>query len=128
MKFSMPTKRIMMAIGVEAIVIMAVGGAFYRSISALHFAIGVAMTSALNILKMFMLERNVQKVVDFEDSNTGKNYLKLQYLLRFFMTAAVLLLAGLTKRFAVLYGAIAGIFTMQIAAMIIGALKLDKSE
>ena len=128
MKISVPTKRIMLAIGVVAVIIMAVGAALYRNISALHFAIGVAMTSALNVLKMFMIERSVHKAVDYDDGAAGKNYLRFQYLIRFFITAAVLLVAALTKLYSMLYGAIFGVFTMQIAAVLIGALKLDKSE
>jgi len=128
MKLSVPTKRIMLAIGVIAVIIIAVGAALYHNISALHFAIGVALTSALNVFKMFMIERSVHKAVDYDDGATGKNYLRFQYLIRFFITAAVLLAAALTKLYAMLYGAIFGLFTMQIAAVAIGALKLDKSE
>ena len=128
MKLSAPTKRIMLAIGVVAVIIMAVGVALYRNISALHFAIGAAMTSALNIFKMYMIERTVHKAVDYDDGAAGKNYLRFQYLVRFFLTAAVLLVAALTKLYAMLYGAIFGLFSMQIAVVAIGALKLDKSE
>jgi len=94
---------------------------------AFPFALGVVLTSVLNILKIFMLERTAKKIVEMTDPNAGKNYLRLQYLFRFFLTGAILLAAAVTP-FINMLGAIAGVFTLQIAAFSLKFIKLDDND
>jgi hypothetical protein len=118
-------------IGISALVIVAGGIAFYRSLEALYFALGVILTSSLNVFKVILLERTVKKVADMEEPDVGKNYVRFQYLLRYFLTGMVLLAAGLVSvyvkpPFINIWGAVAGIFTLQIAVIIVRSMKLEE--
>ena len=131
MNLSLPSKKMILVIGISALVIIAGGAAIYRSIEAIYFALGTILTSALNVLKVIMLERTVKKVVNIEEPETGKNYVRLQYLLRYFLTGIVLLAVGLVTAyveppFINIWGAIAGIFTLQISVIIVRSMKLDE--
>ena len=115
---------------ITALILMVVGVALYRSIDALYFAIGVLLTSSLNIGKLFLLERTVRNTLEMTDQRTGKNYVRLQYILRYFLTGAILVGAGLITvyvdpPFINLWGALAGLFTLQIAVIIVRNKKLD---
>jgi len=130
---SLPVRKMIFVIGVSATVFILGGTAFYRSLEALYFAIGVLLTSALNVFKVVLLERTVKKVVDMEQPDAGKNYVRLQYLLRYFLTGLVLLAAGLVSvyvkpPFINIWGAVAGLFTLQIAVIAVRSMKLDESS
>jgi len=114
----------------SAAVMILVGAAIYRSIDALYFAIGVILMSSLNVFKIWLLEKSVRKTLDMDDPDAGKNYVKLQYLARYFLTAAVLFGAGLITMyveppFINVWGALAGVFTLQIAVIISRHMKID---
>ena len=152
--------RLMMKMVLIAASIMIVGGAvYYRSLAAIPFAFGVLATSGLNIFKLRMLERTVQKVIYMEDQEAGKNIVRFQYLLRYFMTGVVLVIIGLIHNFTTpppfysdrdgyiavwatifpnapealltaplisIWGALFGIFTLQLSVIIVRSLKLEK--
>jgi len=133
MPLSRTTKNIMLMIGLVALVFIIGGVVFHRSVYALYFAIGVILTSGLNVLKIFMLERTVSNTLEMEDPEAGKNNVRLQYLFRFFITAAVLVGIGLVNvffdpPFISIWGAIAGIFTLQIALIIVRHRKIDEES
>jgi len=133
MNLSHPSKRMILVIGVSVLVLIAAGTIFYRSLEALYFAFGVILTSSLNVLKVFMLERTVRKVVDMDQPDTGKNYVRLQYLLRYLLTGLVLLAAGLISMyvhppFINIWGAVAGVFTLQIAVISVRSMKPDENK
>jgi len=107
-----------------------IGIIYYRSVYALYFAIGVILTSSLNVGKVFLLQRTVQKTLEKDDINSGKNYVRLQFLLRYALTTAVLLASGLISvyvdpPFISIWGAIAGLFTLQISVLIVRHRKLE---
>ena len=115
-----------------AMVIIAGGAAFYRSLEAVYFAFGVLLTSALNVLKVILLERTVKNIANMDEPETGKNYVRLQYLLRYFLTGLVLLIAGLVSvyvdpPFINIWGAVAGVFTLQIAVISVRTMKLEEN-
>jgi len=130
MKSLSSSKQLMLVIGIAALVIMAVGAILFLTIpalpsdQALPFALGVLLTSALNVLKVKMLERSVNKIVNMENVESGKNFARLQYLLRYFLTGIVLVAAALTP-FINIWGAIIGIFTLQISIIAAKIMKLD---
>ena len=132
MNLSMPSRRIILVIGISALVLIAVGAVIYRSLEALYFAVGVILTSSLNVFKVMLLERTVKKAVDMEQPDTGNNYVRLQYLLRYFLTGLVLLAAGLVSvyvepPFINIWGAVAGLFTLQIAVISVRSMKFDEN-
>jgi len=114
MKLSGNAKSMLSAIGVSSLLFIAAGAVYYRSAEAFPFAYGVMLTSALNAVKVVLIERSVARVVR-ESAQSGKAVLQFQYLLRYALTAVVLVLAALAP-FISLWGAIAGVFTFQIAA------------
>jgi len=119
-----------LVIGIAAFAFIVVGTVVYLfveslpSIEALYFAIGVILTSALNVGKVFLLERAVMKTVEMDDPNTGKNYIRIQYLLRYVITALVLVAAGFTP-FVSIWGALAGVFTLQISVIVVRGKQED---
>ena len=130
MKISRLGKRMVFFVGVSAFVFILAGVAIYRSIDALYFAFGVILTSSLNVLKVYMLERTARKTLDIEDQKEGKNFVRFQYLIRYFLTAAVLLGVGLVTLYADppfinIFGAVAGIFTLQVSVIIVRSMKIE---
>ena len=133
MNLSRPSKRMILVIGISVLVLIVAGVLIYRSLEALYFAFGVILTSSLNVLKIIMLERTVNKVVGMDEPDAGKNYVRLQYLLRYILTGAVLLAAGLISvyvhpPFINIWGAVAGIFTLQIAVISVRAMRMDENK
>jgi len=130
MKLSKLTKAMMMMTGAAALVMIAAGAAVLRSPAAIPFALGVVVMSAVNVFKIYLLERTVNAATDIENIDAGKNYMRLQYLLRYFITGVVLLVFGLLYWQELIpeasaWGAVFGIFTMQISIMIVRHLKFD---
>ena len=107
-------KKIILLTVFFSLIIMAAGAAYYRSSLFFPFALGVALTTMLNILKIIMLKREVERIADTEGKNAG-SIARVQYFIRFLLTGLVLVLAAVTP-FIDLWGAVAGIFTLQIAA------------
>ena len=123
---SVLTKKMIICICLAALAFIAAGAVYYRSYETLPFALGVALTSALNALKVVMLERAVAKAVDMSDLEAGKNYMRGQYFLRFLFTGLVLAAAAIAPDNIVnIWGAAAGIFTFQIAAIMTKFVKAD---
>ena len=112
-------------IGVSALVMIAGGAAFYRSLKAFNFALGVILPSLLNVLKVFLLERTARKTLDITDPSRGKVYIQVQYLLRFVLSAAVLVVAAVVP-FIDVMGAVFGIFTLQISVLIVRSMKFPE--
>ena len=154
-----PSRLMIKMVMIAALILVAAGAVYYRSFAVIPFALGVLATSGLNILKLRMLERTVQKVIYMEDQETGKNLIRLQYLLRYFLTAVVLVAIGLihnftspppfysdrdwyiavwaalfpaapesllTAPFISMWGALAGIFTLQLSVILVRSFKLEK--
>ena len=133
MGLSKLSKKMIQMVGVAALIFMLAGAVFYRSLAALPFALGVSIPAALNMLKIYMLDCTVNKVIDMDDPNTGKNYVRLQYLFRYLLTGLVLLAIGLIHAntdppVISIWGAVAGVFTMQISVIICRALKYDEGD
>ena len=120
-------------VGAAALVMIAASVAILRSPAAFPFALGVIVMSAVNILKIYLLERTVKATAGKGSIDEGKNYIRLQYLLRYFITGVVLLIIGvlyvidrIPEAFA--WGAVFGIFTMQISLMIVRHMKFEEED
>jgi len=138
MKLSVAGQKMVFVICIAALIIAAVGAVVYifvdslPTLDAIPFALGVVLTSALNILKIVMLERTIRITLDMEDPDRGKNYIRIQYLLRYILSGAVLLAAGLVSYYtpytSIAIGAIIGIFTMQISVIVVRHMKLEEQS
>ncbi|MCL2426550.1 MAG: hypothetical protein FWD05_09470 [Oscillospiraceae bacterium] len=153
-----PTRPMIKMVIVAAAIIIIIGIIFYRSFAALPFALGVIITSALNVMKIRMLEKTVLKVVNMNDQEAGKNTVRFQYLLRYLMTGIVLVAIGLIQNYTTappfyssrefylpiwvllfpnapqslttsplisIWGALAGIFTMQLSVLLVRFMKFE---
>ena len=124
-KLSLAARKMILVLCVSALVIIAGGAIYYRSLEALAFALGVALSTALNFFKVSMLERNVKKILIMDDAGAGTNYIRLQYLMRYALTAVVLVAAALIP-FINIWGAILGVLMMQVAVIAIRFMKIDE--
>jgi len=161
------TKPIINMIFITAIIIIVIGTAFHivsaRPFATIPFALGVAVTSALNIVKLKMLDRTVLKVVNMDNQEAGKNTIRVQHLLRFLLTGIVLVAVGFIQNYTTappffsnrefylpiwallfpngpeslleapfisLWGALAGLFTMQLSVVMARHknVEMDKSK
>lgn len=114
MVLSQQAKKMICIVGLSQLVFVGASAMYYRSSSFLPFAFGVLLSASLNILKIIMLDHTVTKALSGE-KGTAANYVRLQYLLRFSLTAA-LLAAAVYLPFISLWGTAAGLLTLQIAA------------
>ena len=114
MKLSLTAKRMVAIICILALVMIAVGAAVYRSFEIFPFALGVFLTSSLNVIKLLLLERAVQKAVYMDENKSAANYIRIQYFFRFVLTVLVLFVAAVTD-FISLLGAALGIFTLPLS-------------
>ena len=123
---SILSKKMIIVIGISSLVLIGAGGLFYRAYPAVPFAAGVLLTSGLNALKVIMLGRAAVRAAEINDINAGRSYMRGQYFLRFLLTGFVLAAAMIAPDEVVsIWGAIAGIFTFQIAAIAIKFIKPD---
>ena len=139
MKLSLTSRRMITVICLSALVMVAAGIVVSLTVSsidsmqALYFPLGVILSSALNILKVILLERAINKTLDMEDPKAGSNYIRIQYLLRYLLSGVVLVVAGLITRyvdppFINIVGALVGIFTMQISVIIVRSMKIEETS
>jgi hypothetical protein len=115
--------RMIRVVGVSALVMIAVGVplyGYYEGVAdGILFAVGVLMTAGCNVIRVNMLKRAVEKAVTKDSTKSAVGYIRGQFLIRYALLAAVLLAAVFIGSQAgymgLFWGAIAGVFTMQIA-------------
>lgn len=113
MKLSDLAKR--MIITILIIVLACVLGSvlYYRSLDFLPFLFGAILGSLVSIVRVFLLERAVDKAVEMEKKQAG-NYVTIQHLLRLLLSGLALVL-GATVPQINLWGVVAGILAFQLA-------------
>jgi len=122
---AMANKMILLIICLSALVMVgsAVFFHFHPSFyinGAVPFAVGVAMATVVNIVKVIWLKKTITKTVDMETAKAAKLFFQLQYFLRIVFTGLVLLIAALAPDNIVnLLGVIIGIFTYPVAMHLI---------
>ena len=128
MRVSALAKRMIITICISLPVLVAASAVYYRSFSFLPFALGALLGAATNVLKIILLDRAVEKLVDMEEEK-AKNYVRIQHFLRYILTGAVLVLAAVVP-FISIWGAAAGILTYQVAlfSMKRSAAREDKAN
>ena len=112
MKLSLSTgaKRMIALIAGQCLVIIAGSAVYFRGAGFLPFAYGVLLACALNCGKVLLIERTVKRAAQGSLGAWGGT----QYLVRFLLTGAVLVLAAVIP-FINLWGAAAGVLTYQVA-------------
>jgi len=97
----------------QALVIIVISAIYFRSVEFLPFAYGVLLACALNCVKVLHIEHTVKKAAGAQIGAGAWG--GAQYMLRFLLTGIVLFFAATSPHINI-WGAVAGIFTMQIAA------------
>ena len=113
------TAAIMIAAGTVASI-------YFPDILPIPFALGVLLSTGLNIVKLKWLNHAVKTATSLEDKGAAANYIRLQYIFRFLFTALVLLIAVFVP-FIEFFGAVIGLFTFQAAKYAMGSM-IKKSE
>jgi len=98
---------------ISLLLLIAGSALYYRSFAFFPFALGAVLGVGAGILKVWLLDRTVEKIIHMEKEKAG-NYAHLQYFIRFLLTGLALLLAALVP-FLSIWGTAAGICTLQIA-------------
>ena len=115
MRVSETSRKLFTIMAVVALIIIIGGALYHRSMpEVMYFALGVILTTCLNAVKLLMLERTAEKIVNLEEEARAKGAAGLQYLLRFVLTIGVFLAAAFIPLID-LFGAIFGIFTMPLS-------------
>ena len=97
-----------------AFIIIGFGGIFFRSSAILPFAVGVIITASFAIAKVKWLEANLRIMGFIEGEAAQLNFIRVQQLLRFLATGAVLVGAVYLDRLLLpgsLLGAALGLLT-----------------
>jgi len=110
-------QRTLKSVGLLLAVFIAAGLLYHRSPAAIPFALGTLLGGALSVIKVIWLDRTVAKVSAM-DAARAANYFNVRHFLRFVITGLVLLAAALIP-FIDIWGAAAGVFTLQIALFLI---------
>lgn len=113
MKLSNLAKRMIITILIIVSVCVLASVIYYRTLDFLPFLFGAILGTAVSIVKVFLLERAVDKALDMEQKQAG-NYVSIQHLLRLLLSGVVLTLGAIVPQIS-LWGVVAGIFAFQIA-------------
>ena len=118
MKISGTVRKMIMVMVAAALFIIVAGlvaSIRFLVIIPIPFTLGVLLTTCLNVVKAVWLERVVERIIAMDDEAAAVSYVRVQYFMRFVLTAVVLVIAGLTPEYIIsLWGAIAGIFTFHV--------------
>lgn len=123
MKLSKLAKRMIITIVVISLACVLISIVYYRSLGFIPFFLGALLGSAVSILKVFLLERAVDKALKMDKSRAG-TYVALQHLLRLLLSGIVLVLGALIPNVSI-WGVVAGILAFQLATY---GVKFNSSE
>lgn len=83
----------------------------------LVFLPGLLVGGLLSSLKIILLERVLQRSADMED-HRAKAHAQGQFILRYFLTIAVLAVVVILRQYVSIIGAMAGILALQLSAYV----------
>lgn len=95
---------------------MGVIGSFFVK-SLWPFWLGMVAGTACSIVKIYMMESTIDKALQM-DKKQASLYTNLQYMLRYALTAGVLIVIAMTQGGVGILGAGLGLMTMKIAVFI----------
>jgi hypothetical protein len=117
MKLTQLAKKMILIICILMLIFTAASIIYYRSLACLPFIYGCLLGGALSSYKVILLDKAVDKALGLEQK-TADNYVRLQHLLRFFLSAVVLVAAALIPAIN-LWGAVAGVFFFQLSLYVL---------
>jgi len=113
MKLSGLARRMIITILIISLICVLGSVVYYRSMASIPFVLGVLVGSAVSIVKVFLLERTVDKAITMDIGKAG-GYVSLQHVLRLLFSGAALYLGAVVPQIS-LWGVVAGILAFQLA-------------
>lgn len=113
MKLSDLAKKMIALISIIALICIICSAIYYRSLDFLPFMYGVFLGTVVSIVKVFLLDRAVDKAMTMEQKHAG-NYVGLQHMLRLLISGVGLVIGAVVPQIS-LWGVAAGILAYQVA-------------
>lgn len=117
MKISELAKKMVLIIFIGSIISIIGGVIYYRSFGCLPFLFGVIIGGGASIIKVFMLERTVNRAVDMDGKTVG-NFVRFQQLSRTFLTIIALVITAVIPGIS-LWGGAVGILLYPLSAYLL---------
>lgn len=124
-------KRVLKTLFVLSVIAFFVGFLFvpkYGSIvmakSMPSYGLGILLGYALSCIRLVLLEKSLNKSVEME-KESASNYARLQYMVRYFLTLAILIVVAVTD-VASLLGTLIPLLLVQPAVYIVGIKEKEK--
>lgn len=114
MKVSELAKRMIIRISVIASICTLGAVLYYRSFGFLPFLLGAIIGTAVSIIKVFLLERAVDKALTMEKDDAVK-YITLQNIIRLMLSGVALVISAVVP-FINLWGSVAGVLAFPFAS------------
>lgn len=114
MKLSDIAKGMIKTILIIGLVCILVSIAYYRSLKFIPFLLGVILGIVASVVKVFLLDRAVDKALKMEKKQAGK-YIYFQNLLRLFVSGLALIIAVLVPQIN-LWGVAIGVLAFPFAS------------
>ena len=121
MKLSDTARKMAGVVCVLAAVFIIASAVFYRSFAFLPFAFGVLLGGGVNLVKIILLNRIVERTIAMDVSVTVRSFYG-QYFLRFFLTIGVFVVATQVPVIS-FWGVAAGVITFPLSAYSMSFLK-----
>lgn len=113
MKVSYIAKRMIGAIALINVAAILMSILYYRSLDFLPFLLGIILGAAVSILKVFLLERAVDKALEMDKKKAG-NYVSFQHIFRLLISGVVIFIGAVVPQIS-LWGVAVGILSFQAA-------------
>lgn len=124
MKLSVEAKRMVGVVLIVGLLGSIAGLAYYRSVKALPYLLGLGLGSVASLIRVILLERTVNKVI-YE--NKSKGIVQMSHLGRLAIAFIAMLMGALVEGIS-LVGVIVGVFSYQLASYSLGAGLMGKSS
>lgn len=97
--------------------------------NSLQYAVGLALGGTFSVIKVVMMEKSLNKIAEAGEEKQAKGMGQMYFVIRFILTAVVLVAAALLS-FVGIFGTIAGILSLKVAAYITPAVenRISKKE
>ena len=117
-------KKLSMVIVVLGVISLVVG--LFFADSKIHWLLGIVLGTLVSVVKVYMLERALDKAVDMEPKD-ATNYTRANYTMRLVISVGIVVLACVTKQFNVV-GVLIGLLLVQPAAYITNFIITNKEK
>jgi len=88
----------------------------------INFALGVALAAVASVIKVFMLEKSINKAMNM-DASKAHVYMSVSYLPRMILTGVALVASAIFFGIFGIFGALAGTLSLTISVYIIRTLE-----